>query len=54
MDFIIAKPHLKKSKTFEIRVIGSYNLYLIILGTKNEAIKAIKNHHRYVKLKENL
>ena len=35
-------------------VLGSYNLYLIILGKKNDPKNIIKRSHKYVKLKENL
>ena len=54
MDLTIDKLHLKKSKTLFKRFVGSYNLYFIIFGKKNDPTKAIKNHHKYVKLKENL
>ncbi len=45
-DLINKKTHLKRLKNFENRVVGSYNLYLIILGKKKEATKDINNHHK--------
>ena len=53
-DFNNKEIHLKKSINLLKSVVGSYNLYLIILGKKKEPTKQIKNHHKYVKLNENL
>lgn len=53
-DLTKAKSHLKKSKNLFNSVVGSYNLYLTILGNRNEAKNAIKNHQRYEKLNVNL
>ena len=53
-DFNNKETHLKKSINLLKSVVGSYNLYLIILGRKKEPTKQIKSHHKYVKLNENL
>ena len=54
IDFIIDFIHAKKLTDFLIRVLGSYNLFRIILGAKKENIKYTNNHHTWVKLKLNL
>ncbi len=38
--------HLKIEKNFKTKVVGSYNLYLIILGIKNDSTKDMKTHHK--------
>ena len=54
IDLTKTETHLKKSKHLFKRVCGSYNLYLIIFGKIKDPTNAIKNHHKYEKLKENL
>ena len=45
-DLTSKENHLKRPKNLETRVVGSYNLYLIILGKKKDAKKEIKSHHK--------
>lgn len=45
-DLTNKENHLKRERNFETSVVGSYNLYLITLGTKNEATKDINSHQR--------